>query len=83
MNDKKLNRIEREVLSVNPGAAIGSTVVNGNINHAIKYWKRSLSTSGRLREVYDRRAFKKPSVRRKEVLDAARYRTYKSNIDNQ
>ena len=56
-----------------PGRYKAAKVVNGNIEAALKFWKRQVKESGILQEVKDRKEFIKPSaVKRKQKMDAIR-----------
>lgn len=70
-NSNRLSKREREFLSITPGSPTGVNVVEGNISYALQQWKRKVKDSGIMREVYERKEFLKPSVkRRKVILDA-------------
>ena len=48
-------------------------VINGNLEAALKFWKRQVKESNVLQEVKDRKEFIKPSaVKRKQKMDAIR-----------
>ena len=52
---------------------VSVTVVKGDINRALKKYKRKVNDSGHLLELRDRKEFTKPKVaRRKQKLDAIR-----------
>ena len=56
-----------------PGRFKAAKVINGNIEAALKFWKRQVKESNVLQEVKDRKEFIKPSaVKRKQKLDAIR-----------
>ncbi len=56
-----------------PGRFKAAKVVNGNIEAALKFWKRQVKESNVLQEVKDRKEFIKPSaVKRKQKMDAIR-----------
>ena len=56
-----------------PGRFKAAKVVNGNIEAALKFWKRQVKDSNVLQEVKDRKEFIKPSaVKRKQKMDAIR-----------
>ena len=56
-----------------PGRFRAAKVVNGNIEAALKFWKRQVKESNVLQEVKDRKEFIKPSaVKRKQKMDAIR-----------
>lgn len=59
----------------NPNAV---KVVDGNLELAIKFWKRKLKDSGKLQELKDRRYYTKPSEkRRKEIQNQIRLNKFK------
>lgn len=51
-------------------------VNNGNIEDALKRFKRQCARNGVLQEVRKREHYEKPSVRRKKKSEAARKRKY-------
>ena len=56
-----------------PGRFRAAKVVNGNIEAALKFWKRQMTESEVLQELKDRKEFIKPSaVKRKQKMDAIR-----------
>ena len=60
------NKIEMSEIKVN----------NGNIEDALKRFKRQCARNGVLQEVRKREHYEKPSVRRKKKSEAARKRKY-------
>ena len=52
-------------------------VNNGNIEDALKRFKRDCAKSGVLQEVRKREHYEKPSVKRKKKSEAARKRKFK------
>ena len=52
-------------------------VNNGNIEDALKRFKRQCARSGVLSELRKREHYEKPSVKRKKISEAARKRKYK------
>ena len=52
-------------------------VNNGNIEDALKRFKRQCARNGVLQEVRKREHYEKPSVKRKKKSEAARKRKYK------
>ena len=52
-------------------------VVNGNLEDAIKKFKRQTARNGVIQEVRKREAYEKPSVKRKKKSEAARKRKFK------
>ena len=56
-----------------PGRFKAAKVINGNIEAALKFWKRQVKESNVLQEVKDRKEFIKPSaIKRKQKMDAIR-----------
>ena len=56
-----------------PGCATGVKVVNGNIELALKAWKRKVKDSGKIEELKNRKEYIKPSaVKRKQKQQAIR-----------
>ena len=52
-------------------------VNNGNIEDALKRFKRQCATNGVLKEVRKREHYEKPSVRRKKKSEEARRKKFK------
>lgn len=76
-NDKKefkMSRQTKELLSIAPGSSSGALVVDGDLQFAIRRWKKSLKQNGKLKELYDRREYVKPSARRRRTKSDAIYR---------
>ncbi len=56
-----------------PGKFKAAKVINGNIEAALKFFKRQVKESNVLQELKDRKEFIKPSaVKRKQKMDAIR-----------
>ena len=69
---KPYKKIKREDMDV-PGCATAVKVVNGNIELALKVFKRKLKESGKIEELKARKEYIKPSaVKRKKMQDAVR-----------
>tara|TARA_Y100001972_G_scaffold117726_1_gene157049 strand:- start:597 stop:845 length:249 start_codon:yes stop_codon:yes gene_type:complete len=69
---KRYKKVRREQMII-PGRFKAAKVVNGNIEAALKFWKRQVKESNVLQEVKDRKEFIKPSaVKRKQKMDAIR-----------
>lgn len=51
-------------------------VVNGNLEDAIKKFKRQTARNGVIQEVRKRECYEKPSVKRKKKSEAARKRKF-------
>ena len=52
----------------------GAAVIEGDLRLALKMWKQDLNESGKLKKLFEKRHYVKPSVKRKKILDAAKYR---------
>jgi ribosomal protein S21 len=77
-NFKKVRRDDMEVM----GNAMAVKVVNGQIEPALKLWKRKMKASGKLDEVKDRQEFIKPSaVKRRKREEAIRTQWHKTQKD--
>ena len=64
---KPYKKIKREDMDV-PGCATAVKVVNGNIELALKVFKRKLKESGKIEELKNRKEYIKPSaVKRKKM----------------
>lgn len=69
---KNYKRIKKEDMDV-PGNALAVKVVNGNIEMALKTFKRKLKDSGKIEELKDRKEYIKPSaVKRRKMQQAVR-----------
>ena len=76
-NEKKFKksfkpRVRKEDMDI-PGCASGVRVVHGNIELALKLFKRKMKDSGKLEELKERKEYIKPSaVKRKQMQQAVR-----------
>lgn len=71
-NKKPYKKVKREDMDI-PGCATGVKVVNGNIELALKIFKRKVKDSGKLEELKARKEYIKPSaVKRKKMQQAVR-----------
>jgi|TARA_B100001564_G_scaffold287205_1_gene250420 ribosomal protein S21 len=69
---KRYKKVRREQMII-PGKFKAAKVINGNIEAALKFWKRQVKESNVLQEVKDRKEFIKPSaIKRKQKMDAIR-----------
>jgi|TARA_A200000159_G_scaffold55317_1_gene51124 ribosomal protein S21 len=69
---KRYKKVRREQMII-PGKFKAAKVINGNIEAALKFWKRQVKESNVLQELKDRKEFIKPSaVKRKQKMDAIR-----------
>lgn len=70
MQGKKFKKREEQFLY---GHAMGVKVINGNIEAALRKWKRMMKDSGIIDDLKARREYTKPAaVRRKKRDDAIR-----------
>tara|TARA_B100000925_G_C21633416_1_gene314048 strand:+ start:14 stop:274 length:261 start_codon:yes stop_codon:yes gene_type:complete len=75
-------KIRREDMDV-PGCATAVKVVNGNIELALKAFKRKLKDSGKIEELKDRKEYIKPSaVKRKKMQQAVRAEYRRRMLEN-
>jgi small subunit ribosomal protein S21 len=75
-------KIRREDMDI-PGCATGVKVVNGNIELALKAFKRKLKDSGKIEELKDRKEYIKPSaVKRKKMQQAVRAEYRRRMLEN-
>lgn len=80
-NKKPYKKVKREDMDI-PGCATGVKVVNGNIELALKVFKRKLKESGKLEELKDRKEYTKPTTkRRKQKKDAIRAEWRRRNFE--
>ena len=64
---KKVKKEDMEVW----GRPFTVRVVDGNLDSAIKLWKRKMKESGKLESLRERKEFIKPSVRKRKQLQQA------------
>jgi len=70
--EKPYKKIRREDMEV-PGCFTAVNVVNGNIELALKEFKRKMKESGKIEELKARKEYLKPStIKRKKMNDAKR-----------
>ena len=58
------------------GETMSEVKVNGNIDEALKKFKRQCARNGILQELRKREHYEKPSVKRKKKSEAAKKRKY-------
>lgn len=68
-----MNRREKKRRSLLAGG-LGANVVDGELNTAIQVWKQELKNSENLNRLYENREFVKPSVRKRKMMEFAKYR---------
>ncbi len=82
------NKVDKRLDDVIPGNPMGVKVPktkrhpNGDVNRAILKWKRIVKNTGILEETKDRLEYKKPSVRRRAVVNKAIYLQQRYNEHN-
>ena len=73
--NKKMKRLK----SMLPGVAVGVRVIKtkqhpkGDINYALRSFKKELKQSGKMQELRERRYFEKKSDKRRRQMDRAKY----------
>ena len=66
-----------------PGKYLAVKVVNGNIELALKAFKRKMKDSGKMEEVKDRKEYLKPSaIKRKQKQQAIRAEWRRRQFEN-
>ena len=75
---QRRKKIPQDVFILRKGGEIMSEVKvnNGNIEDALKRFKRQCARNGVLQEVRKREHYEKPSVKRKKKSEAARKRKF-------
>ena len=77
MKNKNWNPTRRSVITEGRGIKMSEVKVNnGNIEDALKRFKRQCARNGVLQEVRKREHYEKPSVKRKKKSEAARKRKF-------
>ena len=66
-----MSRRKKEFLSISPGNKNGISVVNGDINFALRQFKRVVKKSGTLFNYKNRSHFIKPTTKRRKKRLAA------------
>jgi len=57
------------------------TVLNGNVEKALRIFSKKVQTSGKLKEYKERQQFEKPSIKKKREKSAAKRREQKRVAD--
>ena len=74
-----MSKQSKHFKSIIPGVGVGVKVLNtkyypkGDINSALKLFKRELKESGKMQELKDRKEFKSKSQKRRELVNTAKY----------
>ena len=69
-NDNKKNKAPRQEMYLY-GHANGVKVINGNVEAALRTWKRIMKDSGILEELRNNKEYKKPTTVRREKRNLA------------
>lgn len=62
-----------------PGQLMGTNVQPGDLNRALRRWKKSVKDSGIVQELFSRKEFEKPSVSKRKIKKEAIYRQEKES----
>ena len=74
-----MSKQNKHFMSIIPGAGIAVKVLStkqypkGDINSALKAFKRELKESGKMEDLKNRKEFKSKGQKRKEEVDRAKY----------
>lgn len=79
MNQKDWKKFQ----DIAPGRLYGATVVDNDINRAIRKWKKVLKDSNIIQEVFDRREYIQDSKKKRKILQTAQYKQRKEHENNQ
>ena len=78
---RKSKKVRKEDMQV-WGKPLAVRVVDGNIEQALRLFKRIVKESGNLQELKDRRYYTKPSEKRRKVVQSKkRLNKFKNNND--
>ena len=69
-NKKRYTRVRKEDMEI-PGCYSAVRVVGGNIELALKMFKRKMKESGKLEELKERKEFLKPSAIKRRKMQLA------------
>jgi ribosomal protein S21 len=76
------DRARKTFYSIIPGRPTGTAVVEGDLQGAIRSWKKGLKDSGILQDVYNRREYQKPSDVRRRTRQRAVYGQKKQSMES-
>lgn len=65
---------ELDLKQAAPGSPIGVTVIDGNLNSALRTFKKLYKDSKMKRILVENKEYKKPSLKRREELLSAKHR---------
>lgn len=68
-----MNRRQRKEMADGPGTSV--IVTDGDLSTALRLFKQKVKISGKLRDAKRNSEFIKPSSKRRQVIDRAKYRT--------
>ena len=78
-----MNKKLKQHQSVIPGHSIGSSVVDKDINFALRNWKRKLKFADTLTILKDKKEFIKPSVTKRQQMIQASYKQRMQSLNDQ
>tara|TARA_R110000803_G_scaffold114294_5_gene182767 strand:+ start:961 stop:1209 length:249 start_codon:yes stop_codon:yes gene_type:complete len=79
-NRKKVNKRPTEY-NMDMGG-FGVRVINGNLEPALRLWKKKLKDSGKMEELRDRKEYTKPTTKRRRAKAVAiRAQWLKNNLE--
>jgi ribosomal protein S21 len=53
---------------------VGVNVIEGDLSFALRAFRQELKISGKIREVFDRQFFEKKSLKRRKIIEKAKYK---------
>lgn len=65
--------MSRELDSIISGHWVGARVVKGDVEFALRKWKKRLKDSGALQELKAKQEYTKPSVKRRQQILRAKF----------
>lgn len=68
-----MNKKQKQHQSIVPGNAAAVNVLNQDLGFALRLWKRKVKNSAVLEKTKDNKEFIKPSVKRRQQLQAAKF----------
>ena len=68
-----MNKKQKQHQSIVPGNAAAVNVINQDLGFALRLWKRKVKTTGVLEKTKDNKEFIKPSVKRRQQRQAAKF----------
>lgn len=68
-----MNLTSKKFQGIIPGTPNAVKVNNGDISTALRVWKRQQKDSNIVQELFDKKYYKKKSVKRREQVELAKY----------